>query len=70
MPSEPFRRATLGLGGNIEIIGTPEQVVDKLIGLRKAGIDGIQLSFHDFRVDLRHFGEKVLPLMRQAGLRL
>lgn len=59
-----------GLGGNIEIIGTPEQVVEQLLGLKKAGIDGVQLSFHDFRIDLQHFGEKILPLMKQAGLRL
>lgn len=59
-----------GLGGNIEIIGTPEQVVEQLLGLKKAGIDGIQLSFHDFRIDLQHFGERILPLMQQAGLRL
>ncbi|MBB3609413.1 LLM class flavin-dependent oxidoreductase [Rhizobium sp. BK602] len=59
-----------GLGGNIEIIGTPEQVVEQLLGLKTAGIDGIQLGFHDFQVDLEHFGECILPLMKQAGLRL
>ena len=58
------------LGGNIEIIGTPEQVVEQLVGLKAAGIDGIQLSFYDFRDDLEYFGERILPLMKQAGLRL
>lgn len=58
-----------GLGGNIEIIGTPEQVVEKFIGLKQAGIDGLQLGFPDFRVDLEHFGESILPLMKSAGLR-
>ena len=67
---DPNSKNGFGLGGNIEIIGTPEQVVDKLVGLKRAGIDGIQLSFHDFRVDLQHFGESILPLMQQAGLRL
>ncbi|MGQ3673778.1 LLM class flavin-dependent oxidoreductase [Xanthobacter sp. TB0136] len=59
-----------GLGGNIELIGTPEQVVEQMIALKKAGIDGLQLSFADFREDLAHFGENILPLMKQAGLRL
>lgn len=60
----------LGVGGNIEIIGSPEQVVDQLLALKKTGIDGVQLSFDDFLPDLQHFGERILPLLKQAGLRL
>jgi FMNH2-dependent dimethyl sulfone monooxygenase len=59
-----------GLGGNIEIIGSPEQVVDRLLALKNAGIDGVQLGFYDFLPDLAHFGAHVLPLMHEAGLRL
>ena len=58
-----------GIGGNIRLIGSPEQIVDQLSALRTAGIDGFQLSFYDFRDDLAFFGERVLPLMLQAGLR-
>jgi FMNH2-dependent dimethyl sulfone monooxygenase len=58
------------LGGNIEIIGTPEQVVQQLAALKAIGIDGVQLGFIDFRNDLDHFGRKILPLMQAAGLRL
>lgn len=64
------RNTGLGLGGNIEIIGTPEQVVEQLVALKTAGIDGVQLNFHDFALDLAHFGERILPLLKQAGLRL
>jgi FMNH2-dependent dimethyl sulfone monooxygenase len=60
----------LGLGGNIEIIGTPEQVVDQLVALKKAGIDGVQLGFYDFLPEIGYFGERILPLLKQAGLRL
>jgi dimethylsulfone monooxygenase len=60
----------LGLGGNIEIVGTPEQVVEQLIALKKIGIDGVQLGFFDFRNDLAHFGASILPLLEDAGLRL
>jgi FMNH2-dependent dimethyl sulfone monooxygenase len=58
------------LGGNIEIIGSPEQVVETLAKLKATGIDGVQLGFYDFTADLDHFGARVLPLLKQAGLRL
>ncbi|MBA8880030.1 LLM class flavin-dependent oxidoreductase [Phyllobacterium myrsinacearum] len=57
------------VGGNIYIIGTPEQVVDQFGKLKDAGIDGLQLSFFDFKDDLEFFGDNILPLMKQAGLR-
>lgn len=60
----------LGLGGNIEIIGSPEQVVEQLAALHRIGIDGVQLCFYDFKLDLEYFGRKILPLLEEAGLRL
>lgn len=62
----PKRRA---IGGNIEVIGTPEQVVEQFVALKEAGIDGLQLSFFDFKPDLEFFGDRILPLLKQAGLR-
>jgi FMNH2-dependent dimethyl sulfone monooxygenase len=44
-------------------------VVDQFVKLKEAGVDGLQLSFFDFRDDLEFFGSDVLPLMKQAGLR-
>lgn len=58
------------LGGNVHLIGDPRQVADWLIALNKAGCDGMQISFYDFREDLEFFGVHVLPLLRQAGVRL
>jgi dimethylsulfone monooxygenase len=43
--------------------------VDKLIGLKRAGCDGVQIAFFDFAPVLEFFGHEVLPLMKQAGLR-
>jgi FMNH2-dependent dimethyl sulfone monooxygenase len=57
------------IGGNIEVAGTPKQVVEQFVRLKEAGIDGLQLSFFDVQSDLDHFGARVLPLMKQAGLR-
>jgi FMNH2-dependent dimethyl sulfone monooxygenase len=61
--------ASRALGGNIQIIGSPQQVADYIARLKHAGIDGIQLSFFDFKPDLTFFGDRVLPLLHQAGLR-
>lgn len=58
------------LGGNLHIIGSPEQVVAQLQALKQAGVDGVQLSFFDFAPDLDYFGTAVLPLLKEAGLRL
>jgi FMNH2-dependent dimethyl sulfone monooxygenase len=58
------------IGGNIQIFGTPDQVVEKCIALKKAGVDGIQVSFFDFANDIEYFGANILPRLKQAGLRL
>ncbi len=62
-------RSAWTTGGNVRIVGSPEQVVDWLVKLKAIGCDGIQVNFFDFEPDLRYFGEQVLPLMHQAGLR-
>lgn len=54
----------------MHLVGSPEQIVEGFISLKKAGCDGVQLTFYDFAPDLDYFGEAVLPLMHQAGLRV
>ena len=61
-------RFVAGWGG-YQLIGTPEQVVDQMLELKQLGIDGIVLSWLDYYEEMKYFGEKVLPLMREAGLR-
>jgi alkanesulfonate monooxygenase SsuD/methylene tetrahydromethanopterin reductase-like flavin-dependent oxidoreductase (luciferase family) len=51
------------------IIGTKDQVVDKLQILAKAGFDGVVLSWPRFVEDMRRFKEETYPLVVQAGLR-
>jgi FMNH2-dependent dimethyl sulfone monooxygenase len=58
------------VGGNMQIVGSPIQVVDRFLQLKEAGCDGVQLTFFDFASDLEFFGRHVLPLMKEAGLRL
>jgi len=57
------------IGGNVHVVGSPDQVVDGLARLRAAGCDGVQVNFYDYLPDLEFFGARVLPLMKQAGLR-
>lgn len=59
----------LAVGGNMQVVGTPDQVVEQFVKLSEAGCDGIQVNFFDYLPDLEYFGEKVLPLMKEAGLR-
>lgn len=62
-------RAGWAAGGNVQIVGSPEQVVEWLTKLKAIGCDGVQINFFDFEPDLKYFGERVMPLMQQTGLR-
>lgn len=55
--------------GAIPLVGTAEQIVDGLLAFSKAGIDGLTLSWVNYDDGLAQFEQKLLPLMRQAGLR-
>ena len=58
------------LGGHIQIVGSPEDVADALQRLHEAGMDGVQIGFYDYEPELEFFAERVLPLLRERGLRL
>jgi FMNH2-dependent dimethyl sulfone monooxygenase len=58
------------VGGNVHIVGSPEQIVDGFVKLKEAGCDGVQVNFYDFLPDLEFFGSRVVPLMHEAGLRV
>ena len=53
----------------VPLIGTPEQVVEKMIAISKAGINGTALHWVDYEAGIDYFNRRVLPLMIQAGLR-
>jgi alkanesulfonate monooxygenase SsuD/methylene tetrahydromethanopterin reductase-like flavin-dependent oxidoreductase (luciferase family) len=56
--------------GGYAMVGTPEQIVDHMLKLSNIGVEGMALVWHDYNEELPYFGEKILPLMRQAGLRV
>lgn len=66
---EQFARRFIGGWGGYAMVGTPESVTAQLVALERAGIEGMALIFHDYAQELPYFGERVLPLLKQAGLR-
>lgn len=62
-------RFILGYGG-YPLIGTPEQIVEQMVELEAAGVNGMMVGFLDYVEELDYFGEKIMPLMREAGLRI
>jgi alkanesulfonate monooxygenase SsuD/methylene tetrahydromethanopterin reductase-like flavin-dependent oxidoreductase (luciferase family) len=64
------RKARLITGyGSFPLVGTPERIVDELRTLSADGLDGVVLSWVNYRAELRQFIAEILPLMEQAGLR-
>ena len=63
-------KANWAVGGNVHLVGTPEQIVEWFAKLKRAGCDGMQVNFYDFLPDLNFFGKRVMPLLREAGLRI
>jgi alkanesulfonate monooxygenase SsuD/methylene tetrahydromethanopterin reductase-like flavin-dependent oxidoreductase (luciferase family) len=67
---EKYRERIVAGWGTHPIVGTPEQVVGELGRISAAGIDGVVFGFLDYNEELKYFGTAVMPLLRQAGLRL
>ena len=57
-----------GYGTNA-LIGTPEQIVEQLLVYSNEGLKGVVLYFLDYLEELDYFDRKIMPLLRDAGLR-
>jgi dimethylsulfone monooxygenase len=55
--------------GGYPLIGTREQIVDKLAALSRMGIDDVLLSWPRYETGMREFRDVTYPLLVQAGLR-
>jgi alkanesulfonate monooxygenase SsuD/methylene tetrahydromethanopterin reductase-like flavin-dependent oxidoreductase (luciferase family) len=62
------RSLVAGMGG-YSLIGTPEQIVEKIEGLADSGVNGAALHWVNYEEGIAQFNEQVLPLMIQADLR-
>lgn len=66
---DKFRENFVAGWGGYPLVGTPEQVTDKLLQLSGTGIDGTLITMVDYNSELPYWNEKVMPLLEQAGLR-
>jgi len=56
--------------GGYPIVGTPEQVTEELKRIHDTGgMSGVIMGMLDFNEELDFFGDRVMPLLKQAGLR-
>ncbi|MBS1889228.1 MAG: LLM class flavin-dependent oxidoreductase [Actinobacteria bacterium] len=65
----PLAEQFIAGAGAALVVGDPEAVVDQLAAIADSGLDGAMLGFTDWEQELGYFGERVIPLLRQAGLR-
>ncbi|CAL9291860.1 dimethylsulfone monooxygenase SfnG [Streptomyces sp. SudanB182_2057] len=52
------------------LIGTPEQIAERIVAYKKLGVDLFLLGFLHYHEEVEYFGTRVLPLVREleAGL--
>jgi FMNH2-dependent dimethyl sulfone monooxygenase len=52
-------------GFRTQLIGTPEQVAERIVAYRKLGVDLILCGFLHYLEDVEDFGARVVPLVRE-----
>lgn len=52
-------------GFKTNLIGTPQQIAERIIELKRAGVDLLLLAFLHFHEEVEAFGREVIPLVRQ-----
>lgn len=55
-------------GFRTKLIGTAEQVAERIVEYRKLGVDIQLLGFLHFQEELEHFGKNVIPIVRELEL--
>jgi len=63
------RQRYAGGTGSYPLIGRPETIAEKIVKIHELGFSGATISFVNFNDELPYFVDRVLPLLRQAGLR-
>ena len=65
-----YRQRFAGGAGSFPLVGTPEKIVEDMVRISAEGYAGAALTFVNYTYELPFFCDRVLPLMRQAGLRV
>lgn len=63
--SQPRDLVQYNDGFRTNLIGTPEQIAERICHLRELGVDLILCAFLHFHDEIRYFGEQVIPLVRE-----
>lgn len=56
-------------GFKTNLIGTPEQIAERIIALKDAGVDLVLTAYLHFIEEVDYFGKRVLPLVRELERR-
>ncbi|WP_026431432.1 dimethylsulfone monooxygenase SfnG [Paracidovorax oryzae] len=56
-------------GFRTNLIGTPQQVAERIVALKAIGVDLVLTGFLHFIEEVEYFGRKVLPLVRELEAR-
>ncbi|KAF1028219.1 MAG: Alkanesulfonate monooxygenase [Burkholderia plantarii] len=56
-------------GFRTNLIGTPQQIAERIVELKSVGVDLVLAGFLHFIEEVEYFGEKVLPLVRELEAR-
>jgi dimethylsulfone monooxygenase len=51
-------------GFKTNLIGTPQQIAERIIALKEVGVDLVLLGFLHFQEEVEYFGKHVIPLVR------
>lgn len=52
-------------GFKTNLIGTPQQVAERIVNLKRIGVDLVLCGFLHFQEEVDYFGKKVVPLVRE-----
>ncbi|MFE9452807.1 dimethylsulfone monooxygenase SfnG [Streptomyces sp. NPDC006739] len=52
------------------LIGTPEQIAERIVAYKRLGVDLFLLGFLHYHEEVEYFGKRVLPLVRELEARL
>jgi alkanesulfonate monooxygenase SsuD/methylene tetrahydromethanopterin reductase-like flavin-dependent oxidoreductase (luciferase family) len=66
---QAFRSRYIAGAGGFPLVGSADQIVDKMTRLAHAGVDGLLLCWVDYADGLTRWSRDVAPRLEQAGLR-
>lgn len=56
-------------GFKTNLIGTPQQIAERIVALKALGVDLVLAGFLHFQEEVEYFGRRVLPLVRELEAR-